>query len=257
MRADIGVFGGSGFYSLLEEPEEVRVDTPFGEPSDAVMLGEMAGRRVAFIPRHDRNHSLPPHKINYRANAWAFKELGVKQVIGPCAAGSLQKEVAPGTFVVCSQIADFTKGREYTLFDGPEVKHLTSAEPYCPVMRGVAVKAAKKLGIPVRDGGTVVVIEGPRFSTRAESRFYSSQGWEVINMTQSPEAFLCAEAGMCYCNVSLITDYDVGLEGMKPVSHEDVIRVFNENNGKLKKLLKEMIAGLPKKPECGCGKRIG
>ncbi len=244
-KAGIGVFGGSGFYSLLENPEEIRVDTPFGDASDAVMLGEMSGRKVAFIPRHGRNHSLPPHKINYRANAWAFKELGVKRVIGPCAAGSLQKEVPPGTFVVCDQIADYTKGREYTLFDGPEVKHLTAADPYCPEMRRVAVKSAEKLGIPVRDGGTVTVIEGPRFSTRAESRFYSSQGWEVINMTQSPESFLCREAGMCYCNVSLITDYDVGLQGMKPVSHEEVLKVFKENNEKLKGLINEMVAGLP------------
>lgn len=253
--ADIGIFGGSGFYSLLKEAHEVRLETPFGSPSDAVTLGEIAGKRVAFMPRHGHNHSIPPHKINYRANAWAFKELGVKRVIGPCAAGSLQKKVGPGTFVVCDQIVDFTKDREYSLYDGPEIKHLAAADPYCPEMRPFVVEAARKLGIPVKDKGTVVVIEGPRFSTRAESRFYSSQGWEVINMTQSPEAFLCLEAGMCYCNISLITDYDVGLEGMNPVSHEEVLRVFNENNEKLKSLIHELVGRLPVERGCGCANK--
>ncbi len=254
-KADIGIIGGSGFYSLLEDAHEVRLETPYGSPSSAITIGEIAGKHIAFLPRHGLKHELPPHKINYRANAWAFKELGVKRVIGPCAAGSLQKEVEPGTFVVCDQIADYTKGREYTLYDGPEVKHLAAADPYCPEMRPIAVEAARKLNIPVKDKGTVVVIEGPRFSTRAESRFYAAQGWEVINMTQSPEAFLCLEAGMCYCNISLITDYDVGLEGMTPVSHAEVLRVFNENNEKLKSLIHELVENLPEERSCNCANK--
>jgi len=256
VKAEFGVYGGSGFYSLIKDAEEIRVDTPYGAPSDALTLGEIAGRTVAFLPRHAKNHSIPPHKINYRANAWAFKSLGIKRVIGPCAAGSLQKEVPPGTFVVCDQIVDFTKGRDYTLFDGPEVKHLVSGDPYCPELRAAAVQAGHKLGLSIREKGTVVVIEGPRFSTRAESRFYSAQGWEVINMTQSPEAFLCAEAGMCYANISLITDYDAGFEGMAPVSHEEVLRVFVANNEKLKSLVVEMIKAAPEKQACACAKRI-
>ena len=167
--AEIGVFGGSGFYSLLEDVREVKVDTPYGPPSDAIFLAEVAGRRVAFLPRHGRRHTIPPHKINYRANVWAMKALGVKAAISPCAAGSLSLPVRPGDFVVCDQFVDRTSGRIDTFFDGPIVTHLSSADVYDPVLRELAVATIRDHGIEVHDGGTVVVIQGPRFSSKAES----------------------------------------------------------------------------------------
>ena len=247
------MFGGSGFYSFLDDVSEVQVDTPWGQPSAAVTIGSVAGLPVAFIPRHGVKHEFPPHKVPYRANLWAFKELGVERVVGPCAAGSLQPHVKPGEFVVCDQLVDRTSGRPSTFYDGPETTHVSFADPYCPSMRDVAITHAQELGITVHDRGTVVVIQGPRFSTRAESRFYSDQGWEVINMTQHPEAILARELEMCYANISLITDYDVGMSGqIEPVSHEEVIRVFTENNERLRSLLFGMIGALPEDRDCPC-----
>jgi 5'-methylthioadenosine phosphorylase len=206
----IGVFGGSGFYSLLENVREIKVDTPYGPPSDSFFLADVAGRRVAFLPRHGRRHTIPPHKVNYRANVWAMRSLGVKAVISPCAAGSLQLHVEPGHFVVSDQFVDRTNGRADTFFDGPIVSHVSSAEIYDPVLRGIALEVIREHGITAHDGGTVVVIQGPRFSTRAESKWFSDAGWEVINMTQYPEAYLCRELGMAVVNIALITDYDAG-----------------------------------------------
>ena len=254
-KAEVGVFGGSGFYSLLEGAREHRVETPFGEPSDTVTVGEIAGRAVAFLPRHGRTHRLPPQRINYRANVWAMKSLGVEWVFGPCAAGSLQPHVRPGEFVICDQFVDRTWGRADTFYDGPVVTHVSAADPYCPTLRRLAVAAARDLGIPVHDGGTVVVIQGPRFSTRSESRWFGSQGWEVINMTNYPEGMLARELEMCYANISLITDYDVGVAGdpgAGPVTHEAVLRVFQENNDKLRRLLFTMIERLPTPRACSC-----
>ena len=165
-RAEIGVFGGSGFYSLLEEVREVKVDTPYGPPSDSLFLADVGGRHVAFLPRHGRRHTIPPHRINYRANVWAMRALGVQAVISPCAAGSLQAHVRPGEFVVCDQLVDRTRGREDTFFDGPIPSHLSSAETYDPVLRSIAIEVIREHGIPLHERGTVVVIEGPRFSTK-------------------------------------------------------------------------------------------
>ncbi len=251
-HAEIGVFGGSGFYSFLENVEEVAIHTPYGAPSERIAIGELAGRRVAFLPRHGRRHHLPPHKLNYRANVWAMKELGVTRLIGPCAAGSLKPEIRPGHFVVTDQFVNRTWGREDTFYEGPLVTHIGAAEPYCPVLRRVAIDAAHKLGIPVHETGTVVVVQGPRFSTKAESREFASHGWDVINMTQYPEGILARELEICYVNIALVTDYDVGLEGepnVEPVSHEGVIKVFNENNAKLRELLFEMIRAIPPRDE--------
>ena len=249
---EIGVFGGSGFTSLLDGAEEYLVDTPYGAPSSPVTVGEIGGRTVAFLPRHGMEHELPPHMIDYRANVWAMKELGVKRIIGPNACGSLQPNVKPGDFVICDQFVDRTWGRKDTFYDGPVTTHVSSADPYCPTMRAVAVTHARELGIPVHDGGTVVVIQGPRFSTRSESRWFASQGWEVINMTQYPECYLARELEICYCNISLITDHDVGAEGVEPVSNEEVVRVFAENNEKLRSLLYAMIPALPAERACVC-----
>jgi len=252
LRAEIGVFGGSGFYELLDDPREHKVNTPFGAPSSPVMIGEIGGRTVAFLPRHGKDHSLPPHMINYRANLWAMKDLGVQRIIGPNACGSLQAHVEPGHFVICDQFVDRTWGRKDTFFDGPITTHVSSADPYCPIMREAAVDKARELGITVHSSGTVVVIQGPRFSTRAESKWFASQGWEVINMTQYPECYLARELEICYCNISLITDHDAGAEGAEPVTNNEVVRVFNENNQKVKDLLYAMIPALPKQRECQC-----
>jgi 5'-methylthioadenosine phosphorylase len=254
-QAEVGVFGGSGFYSFLQGAREVKVDTPFGEPSDAVTLAEIGGRRVAFLPRHGRTHRLPPHRINYRANVWAMKSLGVEWLFGPCAAGSLQPHVRRGEFVICDQFVDRTWGRGDTFADGPIVTHIAGAEPYCPTLRPLAVGAARSLEIPVHDRGTVVVIQGPRFSTRSESRWFRNQGWEVINMTNYPEVVLARELEICYVNISLITDYDVGVEGdagVEPVTHDAVLRVFRENNDKLRRLLLTIIEQLPDTRTCSC-----
>ena len=244
--AEIGIFGGSGFYSLLEDVREVKVDTPYGAPSDSVFLADVAGRKVAFLPRHGRRHTIPPHRVNYRANVWAMRSLGVKAVISPCAAGSLQLHVEPGHFVVSDQFVDRTSGRADTFFDGPIVSHVSSAEIYDPVLRAIALDVIKEHGITVHDGGTVVVISGPRFSTRAESKWFSDAGWEVINMTQYPEAYLCRELGMAVVNIALITDYDAGvLEGTEAVTAHDVLAVFEENAARIRKVVLDMIARFP------------
>ena len=250
--AEIGVFGGSGFYSFLEPTETVDVDTPYGEPSAPPVVGEVGGRRVAFIPRHGVHHQYPPHRINYRANLWAMKELGVQRILGPNACGSLQEHVKPGDFVLCDQLVDRTRARLNTFYDGPATTHISFADPYCPTMRETVVAKGRELGITMHERGTVVVIEGPRFSTRAESAWFKAAGWEVINMTQYPEALLARELEICYANISLITDYDVGLEGIPPVTNDEVVRVFNENNAKLRDLLFAVIPALPAERDCPC-----
>ena len=254
-KAEIGVFGGSGFYSFLEGVSQYTVDTPYGAPSDRVAVGEVEGRAVAFIPRHGRHHQVPAHRVNYRANLWAMKELGVTRIIGPCAAGSLHLEFAPGSFVICDQLVDRTSGRADTFYNGPLTTHVSFADPYCPELRPIAVKQADELGIPVHDGGTMVVVQGPRFSTRAESKWYQDAGWRVINMTGYPESLLARELEICYVNISLITDYDVGLEGLPgivPVSHAEVMRVFQQNLTKLRDLLFALIPAVPRERSCIC-----
>jgi 5'-methylthioadenosine phosphorylase len=244
--AEIGIFGGSGFYSLLEDVREAKIDTPYGPPSDSFFLATVAGRRVAFLPRHGRRHTIPPHNVNYRANVWAMRSLGVKAVISPCAAGSLQLRVEPGHFVVADQFVDRTSGRADTFFDGPIVSHVSSAEIYDPTLRGIALDVIREHGITVHDGGTVVVISGPRFSTRSESKWFSDAGWEVINMTQYPEAYLCRELGMAVVNISLITDYDAGvLEGTHAVTAHDVLAVFEQNAERIRKVVLDMVGRFP------------
>lgn len=244
--AEIGVFGGSGFYSLLENVREVKVDTPYGPPSDSVFVAEVAGRKVAFLPRHGRLHTIPPHMLNYRANVWAMRSLGVKAIISPCAAGSLQKHVKPGDFVVCDQFVDRTRGRKDTFFDGPIVTHVSPADTYDSVLRQIAIDACRKNEIEVHETGTVVVIQGPRFSTKAESKWFSDAGWEVINMTQYPEAYLCRELGMAVVNIALITDYDSGLHAdVEPVNAQQVLQVFEKNAKRIRQVVLDMIAAMP------------
>ena len=256
----IGVIGGSGFYSLFDEAETRTLHTPYGPPSGPVTVGDVAGSPVAFLPRHGPRHEIPPHRINYRANLWALRSVGCDAIVGPCAAGSLQPHVKPGEFVVCDQLVDRTWGRPDTYYDGPLVVHLSFADPYCPALREEAVAACHDAGMPVRSHGTVVVVQGPRFSTRAESAWFRAQGWEVINMTQHPEAVLARELEMCYVNLSLITDYDTGLEGVEgiaPVSYEVVMRVLAENNARLRDVLEKLVGRVDPDRGCGCRNALG
>jgi 5'-methylthioadenosine phosphorylase len=265
----VGVFGGSGFYKFLDNVREVEVKTEFGNPSDKIFIGEYKGKEVAFLPRHGRAHNFPPHKIPYKANVAAFKKLGVGQIIAPCASGSLQADIKPGDFVVCGHFVNFTHGRDDTFFHGKtgeegmepyqKVVHVSCAEPYCRYLGGLIFEACRNLNIPVHKDKTVVVINGPRFSTKGESRFFSNQGWDVVNMTQYPEAILAREAEICYAAVALITDYDAGLEGnpdIKPVTLDEVIKVFNENNEKIKKVLFDVIERIEPERECVCHKAL-
>ena len=254
-QADIGVFGGSGFYNFLKIKKEISVNTIYGKPSDSIIIGELDGLNIAFLPRHGKKHNIPPHRINYRANVFAMKEIGVKQIFSPCAAGSLQPEIKPGDFVICDQFVDRTNCRVDTYYDGPHTTHVSTAEPYCPDLRKIVICSAKELNIRVHERGTVVVIQGPRFSTKAESKWYSSQGWEVINMTQYPEVTLARELEICFVNISLITDYDAGLQdnkNIKPVTSSDVIEIFNSNNEKLRELLFKSIPLVKKERDCIC-----
>src|SRR3954466_14935368 len=251
-EAEIGIFGGSGFYSFLEEVEEVELDTPYGKPSASLVIGEFGGKRVAFLPRHGRKHELPPHAIPYRANVWAMKELGVRRIIGPNASGALKAELELGEFVVCDQFVDRTSGRTDTFYDGPETTHVSAADPYCPDLRSQLIETARELGIPVRDGGTVVTIQGTRFSTRAESKWFQDAGWDTINMTAYPEGYLARELELCYANISMVTDHDVGVEGAEPVTHEAVLTVFTENNERLRELLFAVIPKIGPQPDDVC-----
>jgi 5'-methylthioadenosine phosphorylase len=254
--AEIGIFGGSGFYEFLDDFEEVDVETPFGSPSAPVVIGEIGGKRVAFLPRHGRRHELPPAQINYRANVWALRELGVRRIIGPCASGALRADVALGEFVVCDQFVDRTAGRADTFYEGPETTHVSAADPYCPDLRRILVATARELEIPVRDGGTVVVIQGPRFSTRAESNWFQQAGWDAINMTAYPECHLARELELCYATIAMVTDYDVGVEGSEPVSAERVMEVFRENNARLRELLFAAIPKIGPQPQDVCANAL-
>ena len=246
--ADVGVLGGSGFYRFLDDVTEAVVDTPFGPTSAPIAVGRLGARTVAFLPRHGAGHEHPPHRLPYRANVWALHALGVTNVFGPCASGSLQAHVAPGSFVVPDQIVDRTWGRPDTFFEGPAVHHVAFGDPYDDDLRRVAVEACRAELVEVHDGGTVVVVQGPRFSTRAESKWFGSHGWEVVNMTQHPEAVLCREAGLRYAAIALITDFDAGLEvsGVPAVTQEEVFAFFEANVETVRRvLLRALAADLP------------
>jgi 5'-methylthioadenosine phosphorylase len=259
-EAEIGVIGGSGFYSFLDDVTEVTVETPYGPPSDSLFLGKVAGREVAFLPRHGRKHHIPPHRINYRANLWALRSLGVRQVLGPCAVGGLRPEFGPGTLLVPDQLMDRTKGRTQTYFDGealpdgrrPGVVHVSFADPYCPAGRQAAVRTAREGSWEAVDGGTLAVVDGPRFSTRAESRWHASQGWSVIGMTGHPEAILARELALCYTSLTLVTDLDAGAETGEGVSHHEVLQVFAANVGRLRTVLFDVVAALPATADRDC-----
>jgi 5'-methylthioadenosine phosphorylase len=251
----IGIFGGSGFYSLLDQVEIIERETPFGMPSSPVTIGVIGRREVAFIARHGLRHEYPPHMIPYKANLYAFRELGVTRVLAPAAVGSLKREIKPGDFVISDQFVNFTN-REDTFYNEMPVTHVSAADPYCPELRNLIIKMGRTLQLPMHERGTVVVVNGPRFASRAESAFYQSNGWDTINMTQYPEMILAREMEMCYANISLVTDYDTGVkddQSIAPVSAGEVAHVFAQNIQKMKRLIFDCIPNISDKRECSCG----
>lgn len=253
--AEIAVIGGSGFYSFLDDPVEVTVSTPYGDPSAPVSVGTVAGRSVAFIPRHGPQHAFPPHRINHRANLWALRSLGVRQVLAPCAVGGLRPEVVPGDLVVPDQLVDRTSGRVQSFVENGAV-HVPFADPYCDGLRASVLAAGAATGggaeRGILDGGTMVVVEGPRFSTRAESQWYAAQGWTLVNMTGHPEAVLAREMQQCYAAIALVTDMDAGAATGAGVGQAEVFARFRENLDRLRGLLTATIERLPDPDGCSC-----
>ncbi len=245
-RAEIGVIGGSGFYEFLSDAQRVGVATPFGDPSDDLVIGELHGRRVAFVARHGRDHRFAPHRVNYRANLWALRSVGVRQVLAPYAVGSLRRELGPGTLVVPDQVVDRTSGREHTIFgDVGAVVHVGFADPYCPRGRQVLTATVRAAGLPLAESGTLVVVNGPRFSSRAESQWHQAAGWSIVGMTGMPEASIARELALCFTTIALVTDHDAGVDGEAGVTHEEVLQVFAQNIDRLKSVLSDAIGVMP------------
>jgi 5'-methylthioadenosine phosphorylase len=252
-RAEIGVLGGSGFYSWFSGGGQVPVETPFGPPSEVPLVGQVGGRSVAFIPRHGRDHRFPPHRLNYRANLWALRALGVRQVLAPCAVGSMLPELGPGSLVVPDQVVDRTWGRDHSVYAGMgQVVHVGFAEPYCPRGRVAAVASANRAGWPPRDGATLVVINGPRFSTRAESRWHAALGGHIVGMTGMPEASIARELALCYTSIAVVTDLDAGIEAGEGVTHAEVLATFAASIERLQRVLAATVAALPADEDCTC-----
>lgn len=241
----LAVIGGSGFYDFFgDDAQSIEIETPYGKPSAPITVGTVAGRAVAFVPRHGRSHEHAPHTLPYRANMWALRSLGVRRVLAPCAVGSLTPDLGPGSFVVPDQVVDRTAGRTQTYFDGGAV-HVPFADPYCADLRkSVTVQPG------VIDGGTMVVIEGPRFSTRAESQWFARQGWTLVNMTGHPEAVLARELELCYVPIALVTDLDAGLAEGEGVSAAEVFAEFKRNLGPFKDIVSAAIENIASEDTC-------
>ena len=253
---EIGIFGGTGIYDsgLLENPKEISIDTPYGKPSDSITVGIFKGRKIAFLPRHGKKHTIPPHMINYRANIWAFKELGVSRILAPSAVGSLKEEIEPGHFALPTQFLDFTKSRKGSFSEEGRVIHISVADPFCPELHSSIKTIVNKQGRSIHENCTYVCIEGPRFSTKAESKFYRSTGADIIGMTLVPECQLAREAQICYASISTVTDYDVWAE--KPVTAKEVLETLGKNVEGVKKLLTDLIEDIPSHRKCSCAKAL-
>jgi 5'-methylthioadenosine phosphorylase len=254
MNSLIGVIGGSGLYEMegLKVLEEKRLETPFGTPSDAYLLGELEGRKVVFLPRHGRGHRISPSELNFRANIWGLKKLGVDTILAVSAVGSMRKEIEPGHMVVIDQFFDRTKGRVSTFFTDGVVAHVAFADPVCPDIRKILIASGKKVGATVHEKGTYLCMEGPQFSTRAESNVYRQWGMDVIGMTNLQEAKLAREAEMCYATLALSTDYDCWYEGHDDVTIEMVIATLTKNVETAKKIVKQAVAAVGAERSCGC-----
>jgi 5'-methylthioadenosine phosphorylase len=250
-QAEIGIIGGTGVYDpkLLENAKRIKISTPYGMPSDLITIGELAGRKIAFINRHGEGHTIPPHMVNSHANIWALKELGVRRILAPCAVGSLKENYKPGHIVILDQFVDFTKSRKYTYYDGKKVYHISAADPFCKELREVLITAGAKLRLSLHKTGTYVCVEGPRFSTRAESKMFRTWA-DVIGMTLIPECVLARELEICYASVAMVSDFDVWAD--RPVTTEEVLNTMRENLEKVKSLLQEAVPGIPYERECEC-----
>lgn len=258
-KVSIAIIGGSGLYQMpgLENVREQRVATPFGDPSDALIVGELAGIPVAFLPRHGRGHVLTPSEVPYRANIYALKSLGARHVISVSACGSLREHLEPGDVVVPDQLFDFTKERQRSFFGAGLVGHISVADPFCPDLSALVAEASATAGARVHRGGAFITIEGPRFSTKAESRVYRSWGMDIIGMTTSPEAFLAREAGLCYAVMAHVTDYDVWHESEEPVTVEMVIQRLNANVTLAQRAIADLVPQLAaREPGCGCAETL-
>src|ERR1700730_18274407 len=256
-QASIAVIGGSGFYDFVEPVDEVTVETPFGLPSDPIVIGDVAGEHVAFLPRHGRNHRFPPHRIPYRANLWALRSLGVRQILAPTAVGSLTAAHGPGTLIIPDQLVDRTSGRAQTFYDEIQAVHVPFADPYCPVGRAQAIAAARASGWDLAGSGTLVVIQGPRFSPRAESLWYAAQGSTLVGMTGHPEAVLARELALCYTPIALVTDTDAGIEEGEGGTQEEGFRGFGRIVARLRQLVMTVIKDLPDERNCSCPHVLG
>lgn len=251
-KAKIGIIGGTGVYDpeLFELKETLKLSTPYGAPSDEIQIGQMDNVPIAFLSRHGSGHIYPPHKVNYRANLWAMKQCGVERIISPCAVGSLQEDFEPGQIVIVDQFIDFTKRRDYTFFDGAKTVHISTADPFCDELRKIFIAEAKKQKIPIHNRGTYVCVEGPRFSTRAESQMFRAFA-DIIGMTLVPECQLARELEMCYVSLAMITDYDVWAE--RPVDVETILKTMAENMDKIKALITSAIPKIPgQRKKCEC-----
>ena len=255
-QAEIGIFGGTGIYDseLLQDAKEVSIDTPYGKPSDTITLGTFKDRKIAFMPRHGKKHTIPPHMINFKANIFAFKELGVKRIIAPSAVGSLKEEIAPGHFALPSQFLDFTKSRDGSFSENGRVIHISVAEPFCPELKDAILNTAKNQNLSIHRDCTYVCIEGPRFSTKAESKFFRSTDADIIGMTLVPECQLAREAQICYASISTVTDYDAWSD--KHVTAKEVLETLSKNVMMTKKLLTFLIDEIPKTRGCSCEKAL-
>ena len=237
-KISVAIIGGSGIGEIFEVENEINIHTPYGLPSDNISIGKISGVKVAFLPRHGKGHKIPPHKINYRANIYSLKEIGVKKIIGVSAVGSLRENLKPGDLAIVSQFIDFTKKREYTFYDGPKVVHISMANPFSSEINDILSKNAKNLGYRVHENVTYICIEGPRFSTKAESMMFRNFA-DIIGMTLVTEINLARELGLCYSTLATITDYDVWAE--KPVTAEEVVKIMKENEYKVKETLKKSV----------------
>jgi len=253
-QAKIGVIGGTGLYDIegLTDIEEVDINTPFGKPSDAITIGKLGGVKVAFLPRHGRGHRISPTELPVRANIYALKSLGVEWLIAISSAGSFKQEIKPGDLVIPDQIIDRTRSRVNSFFGEGIVVHIPFAEPFCPTLCQVLYESAKEAGASVHQGGTYVAMEGPAFSTRAESRLYRSWGADIIGMTALPEAKLAREAEICYAIIGCVTDYDSWMERSEPVTIGVVLNVQRQNIDTAKKIIKLAVSRIPEERNCGC-----
>ena len=253
-QAKIGVIGGSGLYDIegMSDIEEVNIDTPFGKPSDAITTGRLGGVGIAFLPRHGKGHHISPTEVPSRANIYALKSLGVEHIIAVCSSGSFKKEIEPGHLLIPDQLIDRTRNRVSSFFGEGIVAHVPFADPFCPALSQILCESAREVGATVHPKGTFVIMEGPAFSTRAESRLYRSWGADIIGMTALPEAKLAREAEICYAIISCVTDYDSWWQHAEAITFDVILNTMRQNVATAKSIIKLAVSRIPEERECPC-----